>query len=285
MSAYEIEDVKEDSIVLYDKDDSKVSFPVIFVDETFWTTQKVMGRLFDVESNTIGYHIQEIFKSEELEEDSVTRIFRATAADGKKYNTTFYNLDTIISVGYRVNSKSATRFRRWATETLQKYIMVNLSNSKAFRDLSEDQKRISIRNELTDHNKSLAEAAKSVGVSDPVDYAIFQNEGYKGLYGGLGQRQIHDKKGLKKSQKILDFMGSTELAANLFRATQTDEKIRRDNIQGKADANKTHHDVGKKVRETIKELGGTMPEELPTPDKSIKQIESHQCKLEDKTKE
>ena len=148
-----------------------------------------------------------------------------------------------------------------------------LSEQESFEQLTEDQKRLAIRGELTEHNKSLAEAAKNAGVTTTQDYAIFQNKGYQGLYGGLGAKQIHERKGLKKSQNILDHMGSTELAANLFRATQTDEKLRRENIQGKVAANRTHFEVGKKVRETIKELGGTMPEDLPTPEKSIKQIE------------
>ena len=147
-----------------------------------------------------------------------------------------------------------------------------------YEELSEDQKRLAIRNEMIAHNKSLAEAAQLAGISDPRDYAIFQNKGYQGLYGGLGVKDIHARKGLKKSQKILDHMGSTELAANLFRATQTDEKLRRDNIKGKAAANQTHYEVGRKVRQTIKELGGTMPEDLPTPQKSIKQIEREQQK-------
>lgn len=142
-----------------------------------------------------------------------------------------------------------------------------------FEQLSEDQRRLAIRQELKSHNVSLAEAAKSAGVESPQDYAVFQNKGYQGLYGGLGAKEIHQRKGLKKSQKILDHMGSTELAANLFRATQTDEKLRRENIQGKEAANQTHYDVGKKVRETIQELGGTMPENLPTPKKGIKQLE------------
>lgn len=111
---------------------------------------------------------------------------------------------------------------------------------------------------------------------EPRDYAIFQNRGYQGLYGGLGAKEIHARKGLKKGQKILDHMGSTELAANLFRATQTDEKLRRENIQGKQAAYDTHYEVGKKVRQTIKELGGTMPEDLPTPEKSIAQIAREQ---------
>lgn len=142
-----------------------------------------------------------------------------------------------------------------------------------FDELSEDEKRLAIRNELKNHNKSLAEAAQMAGIDDPRDYAIFQNRGYQGLYGGLGAKEIHCKKGLKKSQLILDHMGSTELAANLFRATQTDEKLRRDKVKGKEEANETHYEVGKKVRQTIKDLGGTMPEDLETPKKSIKSIE------------
>lgn len=149
-----------------------------------------------------------------------------------------------------------------------------------FESLDEDKKRLAIRNELKEHNKSLAEAAQNAGVETPVEYAIFQNHGYKGLYGGLDRNAIHAKKGLKKSHQILDYMGSTELAANLFRATQTDEKLRRDNVQGKTNAYKTHFEVGAKVRQTIEELGGTMPENLPTPEKSIKQIERQEQKKE-----
>jgi DNA-damage-inducible protein D len=165
----------------------------------------------------------------------------------------------------------------------QTYFAVKTRQQELIEDyesLSEDQKRLAIRNEMIEHNKSLAEAAQMAGISDPKDYAIFQNKGYQGLYGGLGMKDIHARKGLKKSQKILDHMGSTELAANLFRATQTDEKLRRENIKGKTAANQTHYDVGRKVRQTIKELGGTMPEDLPTPAKSIKQIEREQKKKE-----
>lgn len=149
-----------------------------------------------------------------------------------------------------------------------------------YNELSEEQKRLAIRNEMKAHNKSLAEAAEMAGIESPRDYAIFQNKGYQGLYGGLGVSEIHKLKGLKRNEKILDHMGSTELAANLFRATQTDEKIRRENIKGKNEANQAHYDVGKKVRQTIKELGGTMPEDLPTPKKSIKQIEKEHKKKE-----
>ncbi|MDD4962794.1 MAG: DNA damage-inducible protein D [Gallionella sp.] len=154
-----------------------------------------------------------------------------------------------------------------------------LAEDAKFTQLNEDEKRLAIRNELAAHNKYLAAAAKEAGVETPLDYAIFQDHGYKGLYGGLGNKEIHAHKGLKKSQKILDHMGSTELAANLFRATQTEEKLRRDQVHGKVHANQTHHEVGRKVRETIAELGGTMPEHLPKPDASIQQIESAQKKL------
>jgi len=149
-----------------------------------------------------------------------------------------------------------------------------LADETRFAQLSEDEKRLAIRNELAAHNKQLAAAAKTAGVETALDYAVFQDHGYKGLYGGLGAKDIHARKGLKKSQKILDHMGSTELAANLFRATQTEEKLRRDEVRGKTRANQTHLEVGKKVRQTIKELGGTMPERLPAPDRSIQQLES-----------
>jgi len=142
---------------------------------------------------------------------------------------------------------------------------------------SEEEKRLFLRNELKTHNIQLAEAAKDAGVIEPIDYAIFQNHGYMGLYGGLDAKGIHSRKGLKKSQNILDHMGSTELAANLFRATQTEEKLRREEIKGKKNANITHFNVGKKVRQTIEELGGTMPENLPT-EESIKQLEKKEKK-------
>jgi len=146
---------------------------------------------------------------------------------------------------------------------------------------SEDEKRLFLRNELRRHNSQLADAAHHSGVIDAIDYAIFQNFGYKGLYGGLDAKGIHHKKQLKKSQNILDHMGSTELAANLFRATQTEEKLRRENIQGKQNANQAHYDVGEKVRQTIKELGGTMPEELPA-NESIKKLEKKTKRLNEK---
>jgi DNA-damage-inducible protein D len=147
-----------------------------------------------------------------------------------------------------------------------------IQQTEQFNSLAtEEEKRLFLRNELRSHNSKLAEAARNAGVIETFDYAIFQNHGYQGLYGGLTARDIHQHKGLKKSQHILDHMGSTELAANLFRATQAEEKLRRDKIQGKENANQTHFEVGQKVRQTIAELGGTMPEDLPSAD-SIKSL-------------
>lgn len=145
-----------------------------------------------------------------------------------------------------------------------------------YDELNEDQKRLAIRKEMAEHNKLLVAAAKDAGVESNLDYAIFQNYGYMGLYGGLKAKDIQAHKGLGKNQHILDHMGYEELAANLFRATQTEAKLRREQITGKTAANQTHFEVGQKVRQTIADLGGTMPEDLPTPSKSIQQIEREQ---------
>lgn len=163
----------------------------------------------------------------------------------------------------------------FAVKTRQQELIEN------YEQLGENQKRIAIRKEMRVHNRFLAEAAKNAGIDSPRDYAIFQNRGYQGLYGGLGAKDIHARKGLEKNQRILDHMGSIELAANLFRATQTDEKLRRDQVVGKEAAGDVHFQVGEKVRQTIADLGGTMPEDLPTPKKSIKQIERENMKIEE----
>ena len=159
----------------------------------------------------------------------------------------------------------------------QTYFAIQTRRQELADEHIEENRRLLLRGEIRSHNVQLADAAKDAGVIKPIDYAIFQNHGYMGLYGGLKQEDIHRRKGLKKNQKILDHMGSTELAANLFRATQAEEKLRRDKVQGKDAANRTHREVGAKVRKTIQELGGTMPEELPVAD-SIKKIETKERK-------
>jgi DNA-damage-inducible protein D len=143
--------------------------------------------------------------------------------------------------------------------------------------LKEDKTRLLLRAEMKKHNKNLAGVATQSGVVQPLDYAIFMDHGYRGLYGGLGMRDIHQRKRLKPKQRVLDHMGSTELAASFFRATQTEEKLRRENVRNKDQANRIHNEVGRKVRQTIHELGGTMPENLPVTE-SIKKVASREKK-------
>lgn len=228
---------------------------------------------------------------------AIKKAIEACEASGNASSDHFVDVDKMVTLGShagrKVDDYHLSRYacyliamngdsRKEAIALAQTYFAVKTRQQEIiehYDELDENQKRLAIRSEMKTHNKSLADAAHDAGVIEPRDFAIFQDAGYKGLYGGLRQKDIHAHKGLKKTQKILDHMGSTELAANLFRATQTEEKLRKDNIHGKASANNTHYEVGKKVRQTIAELGGTMPEDLPTPDKSIKQIEKEQKKL------
>lgn len=154
-----------------------------------------------------------------------------------------------------------------------------------FNQLDEDSRRLVVRGDIKQWNQLLAETAHNAGVITNEEFAIFQNAGYMGLYGGLTVDDIHEKKGLEVGQKILDYMGSTELIANLFRISQTEEKLRKDNISDANTATAVHHTVGKEVRKAIAEIGGTMPEDLPTPEKSIAEIEKEQMeRLKQKAK-
>lgn len=147
-----------------------------------------------------------------------------------------------------------------------------------FNELDEDNKRLVIRGDIKQWNQMLLEVAHNAGVITNEEYAQFQNAGYMGLYGGLTVEDIHRKKKLKDKEKILDFMGSEELAANLFRITQTEAKLKREKVKTKEKANKTHYTVGTTVRKAIEDIGGTMPEDLSTPEKSIKEVEKEQLK-------
>jgi DNA-damage-inducible protein D len=161
----------------------------------------------------------------------------------------------------------------------QSYFAVQTRRQELADDeaLKENKTRLVLRAEMTKHNKNLAGVAKQSGVLQPLDYAIFMDHGYRGLYGGLGRRDIHERKRLKPKEHILDHMGSVELAANLFRTTQAEDKLRRENVRSKEVANRIHSEVGRKVRKTIQELGGTMPENLPVAE-NIKKVESREKK-------
>ena len=143
-------------------------------------------------------------------------------------------------------------------------------SEKEYSTLTEDEKRFYQRNLTRKGNYSLNQAAKNAGVKN---FDKFHNSGYRGLYNGETADDIAKRKGLRYREDILDNMGSTELIANLFRISQTEEKLKKDNIDTEKDACKTHNKIGKIVRNAIKEAGGTMPEDLPTPKKSLKQLE------------
>jgi DNA-damage-inducible protein D len=154
-----------------------------------------------------------------------------------------------------------------------------IADELALANLPEDQKRIIFRSLMSTYNIRLADAAKQAGVIKPHDFAIFQDHGYMGLYDGRRENDIHLQKGLiSQDQKVLDYMGSEELAANMFRATQADAKLRRDQVDTKSRANDTHFRVGQEVRAAIKRLSGTMPEHLPTPEKSIQELQREEQK-------
>lgn len=141
----------------------------------------------------------------------------------------------------------------------QTYFALQTRRQELSDQMIEDQKRVYFRDEVTSHNKHLATTASKAGVTN---FGLFTNYGYMGLYGGLKQKDIQKRKKIPNKGNILDYMGSEELAANLFRATQTDAKIQRENIHGEANANQAHFHVGRKIRQTIRELGGSMPEKL-----------------------
>src|SRR3989344_8483592 len=155
----------------------------------------------------------------------------------------------------------------------QTYFAIQTRRQEVFQQLAENEKRLFVRGEIKDHNKKLFATAKQAGVSN---FGRFNNAGYLGLY-GMRKDQIQKQKRIGKDD-VLDRAGTTELAANLFRITQTDEKIRHEDIKGDYKASNTHFEVGKKVRQTIREIGGTMPEALK-PEKHIKELEKERKKL------
>ena len=194
---------------------------------------------------------------------------------GKLRKTLAANMEQALRIIQSIPSPKAEPFKLWLAQTGADHLQ-DLEAAQLMRE--ELNQRMETRQNIREHNKALADEAHKAGVETNQDYANFQNSGYMGLYNGEKAGDIKRRKGLKKNQEILDHMGSEELGANLFRITQTEAKLRREGITDKTAANRTHFEVGHAVRETIKSLGGTMPEDLPTPEKSIKQIESEQKK-------
>lgn len=190
-----------------------------------------------------------------------------SALDGKMYKTDAADTETMLRIVQSVPSPKAEPIKQWLAHEGARRL------DEVAAQLPEGQQRLLLRGEMADRNRALADAAFDAGVITSRDFAVFQDFGYMGLYGGEKARDIAARKGLTKGEKILDWMNPEELASNIFRAAQTTAKLEREGTDNRADANQTHFTVGREVRETIVRLGGTMPEDLPTPEQSIQQLE------------
>ncbi len=236
----------------------------VLLEYTNWSNfLEVISRAVDACINS-----GQAFQNHFAEVSKMVSIGSGAARDVQDFKLTRYACYLIAQNGDARKKPIAFAQTYFAIQTRRQEIRDEVEGQYA--PLSEDEKRLLLRNEIKEHNVKLTSAAKAAGVIEPVDFAIFQNFGYQGLYGGLDRIGIQRRKGLGRSQQILDHMGSTELAANLFRATQTEEKLRRDNVRGKQAANSTHFEVGRKVRQAIKDIGGTMPEDLPSAEDIVK---------------
>jgi len=233
----------------------------------YWNARELMSRL--------GYTTWEGFN------DVITRAARAALNSGQTVSDHFRQLTKMVDIG----SSSKRAIKDWKLDRYacyliaqngdsskieislaQTYFAVQTRRQEIFEKLSDAEKRIFVRDEVSNENKKLFKTAKQSGVSH---FGLFNDAGYKGLY-GLPLSEIENRKGIKKGE-LLDRAGSTELAANLFRITQTEEKLKKDKVHNDFEARRTHNMVGGKVRQTIKDIGGELPENLK-PEKHIKEV-------------
>lgn len=193
------------------------------------------------------------------------------APDGKMRETDAADVETLLRIVQSIPSPKAEPVKQFLAQVGSQRLE-EIANESVLEGLTEEQRRLLLRPMVADGQKSLSAAAQDAGVLTKRDFAFFQDAGYQGLYAGETARMIAARKGVQPGS-ILDYMGSEELAANLFRATQAGAKLRREQITGKEAASQAHHEVGAAVRAAIRQVGGTMPEDLPTPDRSIQQVE------------
>ena len=203
--------------------------------------------------------------------DKMVQIGSGAERKQKDYKLTRYACYLIAQNGDSRKKVIALAQTYFAVQTRKQEI-----TEKEYSLLTEDEKRFYQRNLTKKGNYSLNQTAKKAGVKN---FDRFHNYGYKGLYNGETADDIAKRKGLRYREEILDNMGSDELIANLFRISQTEQKLKKDNIQNEKEANQTHYNIGKNIREVIAKNGGTMPEDLPTPKKSLKQLEKENNKL------
>jgi phage terminase Nu1 subunit (DNA packaging protein) len=230
---------------------------IAFDGETLWLTQDQIARLFETSRPNIVQHIQNIYKDEELDPEATSKKILQVVENGRKYPVQHYNLDIVISVGYRVSSKVATKFRQWATQVIKERVAHD-----AHKGLNADEQRVLISDRIAVENNDLVNSALSLGADD---IAVFLNAGYQGMY-EMKMNEIKKKKGLGRD-RLLDRAGVTELAANEFRITQTNAILKElkeedGNLVGDTVAKTTHWQVGREVREAIGRIGGKMPEEI-----------------------
>lgn len=234
---------------------------------TIWATQEQIAQAFDVDRTVISRHIKNIYAEGELSETTTRAKFARLVDNGTTQQVQYYNLDVVISVGYRVNAKKGTKFRQWATRELSARILGNNLIAP-----SKDEQRVMIADRVAVENNDLVTAGRELGV---IDDAAFLNAGYQGMYKNK-MPEIKKIKGLG-SDRLLDRAGVTELAANEFRITQTHDKLRKLKeedglLVGHGVALTVHHDVGRTVRDAIKEIDGTMPEKLPIEPDHISEV-------------
>ena len=197
--------------------------------------------------------------------------------DGKRYATDAADTETMLRIVQSIPSPKAEPFKQWLARVGAERLE-EVPQSDLLAGMTTEQKAIFLRGQMADRNTSLADAAAVSGVITRRDFATFQDHGYRGLYGGETARDIAARKGLAKGQQILDWMGPDELAANLFRASLTEQRLRNDPVDTKDQANQVHRQTGAAVRQVIIEQGGTVPEQLPTPEMSIQELQRREQK-------